>query len=182
MKDSSMRRIFIFVVCGFLLSSGIARTPADGMKAVAEQYAHLVLALGQYDPDYVDAFYGPAEWKTQAEKEKKSLDAIGAEAAELSATLNQDRPSPQSSPKGRGGREALASKTSDAATSGDEMLKLRREYLQKQISALSARVRMLKGEKLKFDNESRALYDAVAPTFPDSHFDEIIAELEKKIP
>ena len=21
-------------------------------------------------PDYVDAFYGPAEWKTQAEKEK----------------------------------------------------------------------------------------------------------------
>ena len=45
------------------------------------------------------------------------------------------------------------------------MLKLRREYLQKQISALAARVRMLKGEKLKFDDESRALYDAVAPTF-----------------
>ncbi len=115
------------------------------MNAVAERYAHLVLALGQHDPDYVDAFYGPAEWKTQAEKEKKSLDAIGAEAAELSATL---------------------AKTPDAATSGDEMLKLRREYLQKQISALAARVRMLKGEKLKFDDESRALYDAVAPTFP----------------
>jgi hypothetical protein len=46
------------------------------MNAVAEQYAHLVLALGQYDPDYVDAFYGPPEWKTQAKKEKKSLDAI----------------------------------------------------------------------------------------------------------
>src|SRR5215475_15549084 len=109
MKDSSMRRIFIFVVCGFLLSSGIARTPADGMKAVAEQYAHLVLALGQHDPDYVDAFYGPPEWKTQAEREKKSLDAIGAEAADLIATL---------------------AKTADAATSGEEMLKLRRDYLQ----------------------------------------------------
>ena len=137
------------------------------MNAVAERYAHLVLALGQHDPDYVDAFYGPAEWKTQAEKEKKSLDAIGAEAAELSATL---------------------AKIPDAATSGDEMLKLRREYLQKQIAALAARVRMLKGEKLKFDDESRALYDAVAPTYrqsgsdPDSHFDQIIAQLEKKIP
>ena len=71
---------------------------------------------------------------------------------------------------------------------GDEMLKLRREYLQKQISALAARVRMLKGEKLKFDDESRALYDAVAPTYrqsgsdPDSHFDQIIAQLETKIP
>jgi hypothetical protein len=62
------------------------------------------------------------------------------------------------------------------------MLKLRREYLQKQVSALAARVRMLKGEKLKFDDESRALYDAVAPTFQDSHFDQIIAQLEKKIP
>src|SRR5205814_6440302 len=62
------------------------------------------------------------------------------------------------------------------------MLKLRREYLQKQISALAARVRMLKGEKLKFDDESRALYDAVAPTYPDSHFDQIIAQLEAKIP
>jgi len=158
------------------------------MNAVAERYAHLVLALGQHDPDYVDAFYGPPEWKTHAEKEKKSLDAIAAEAAELSATLNQNRPSPQSSPKGRGGREAQASKSSDAEESGDEMAKLRREYLQKQIFALAARVRMLKGEKLKFDDESLALYDAVAPTYrqsgsdPDSHFDEIIAQLEKKIP
>ena len=125
------------------MSSGGAQA-ADGMNAVAERYVHLVLALGQHDPDYVDAFYGPAEWKTQAEKEKKSLDAIGAEAAELSATL---------------------AKTPDAATSGDEMLKLRREYLQKQVAALAARVRMLKGEKLKFDDESRALYDAVAPTY-----------------
>ena len=38
-----------------------------------------MLALGQHDPDYVDAFYGPAEWTMQAEKEKKSLNAIGAE-------------------------------------------------------------------------------------------------------
>jgi hypothetical protein len=131
------------------------------MNAVAERYAHLVLALGQHDPDYVDAFYGPAAWKTQAEKEKKSLDAIAAEAAELSAIL---------------------AKPPDAATSGDEMLKLRLEYLQKQVAALAARVRMLKGEKLKFDDESRALYDAVVPTYPDSHFDQIIAQLETKIP
>ncbi len=155
-----MRRIFVFVLCGFLMSSGSARA-ADDMNAVAERYAHLVLALGQHDPDYVDAFYGPSEWKTQAETEKKSLDAIGAEAAELIATL---------------------ARIPDAATSADEMLKLRREYLQKQISAMAARVRMVKSEKLKFDDESRALYDAVAPTFPDSHFDQIISQLEAKIP
>ena len=157
-----MRRVlFLFVLCALVTVSASARAAADAMNPVAERYAHLVLALGQHDPDYVDAFYGPADWKTQAEKEKKPLDAIGAEAAELSATL---------------------AKPPGAATSGDEILKLRREYLQKQISALAARVRMLKGEKLRFDDESRALYDAVAPTFPDSHFDQIIAQLEAKIP
>ena len=139
--------------------SGSVRATADAMNAVAERYVHLVLALGQHDPDYVDAFYGPAEWKTQATN--KSLDAIGAEASELIASL---------------------AKTPDAAGCGDELLRLRLEYLQKQISALAARVRMLKGEKLKFDDESRALYDAVAPTYPDSHFDKIIGQLEEKIP
>jgi hypothetical protein len=154
-------RILVLGFCSFIISSSVARAAADPMNAGAERYAHLVLALGQHDPDYVDSFYGPAEWKKQAEKEKKSLDAIGAEAAELSATL---------------------AKIPGAATSGDEMLRLRHEYLQKQISALAAQVRMLKGEKLKFDDESRVLYDAVAPTFSDAHFDQIIAELEKKIP
>src|SRR3982750_598534 len=113
-----MRILLSFVFSGLVASSGNAYAP-DPLSPVAEPYAHLVLSLGQHDPDYVDAFYGPAEWKTQAEKEKKSLDAIGAEAAELSATL---------------------AKTPMA---GDDLLQLRREYLQKQVAALAARVRML---------------------------------------
>jgi hypothetical protein len=161
MKDASMRRVFLFVLCGFLMSSGVARA-ADAMNAIAERYAYLVLALGQHDRDYVDAFYGPAEWKTQAEQEKKSLDAIGSEAAKLSATLIETPIAPGSA--------------------DSDLRQLRREYLHKQLVALGARARMLKGEKLKFDDESRALYDAVAPTFPDSHFDQIIAQLEAKIP
>ncbi len=119
------RVLFVFVLCGLVASSGDAQA-AENLNSVAEKYVHLVLALGQHDPDYVDAFYGPAEWKTQAEKEKKSLDAIGAEAAELSATL---------------------AKTSDAATSGDEMLKLRREYLQKQGAALAGAGADVEGQK-----------------------------------
>jgi len=135
---------------------------AGAMNTVAERYVRLVLALGQHDPDYVDAFYGPADWKTQAEQEKKSLDAIGTEAAKLSVTLTETPIAP--------------------GTPDSDLRLLRREYLHKQLAALAARVRMLKGEKLKFDDESRALYDAVAPTYPDSHFIQIIAQLESKIP
>ena len=36
--------------------------------------------------------------------------------------------------------------------------------------AVQARIRMLSGTKLTFDEESKALYDAVAPTYPASHF------------
>jgi len=153
--------LLLFLLCSFLISSGIARA-ADDMNALAEGYAHLVLALGQHDPDYVDAFYGPAEWKTQAEKEKKSLDQIGREAGKLSATLTETPIAP--------------------GTFESDLRRLRREYLHKQLSALAARVQMLKGQKLQFDDESRALYDAVAPTYPDSHFDAIIAQLDAKIP
>src|SRR5438045_6164504 len=124
-KDSSMRRaVFPFIRCGFLMSSGGAQAAADAMNAVAERCAHLVLALGQHDPDYVDAFYGPPEWKTQAEKEKKSLDTIGAEAAKLMQKLRVE------------GTAAPLVESSNGGKPGDEMLKLRREYLEKQISAL----------------------------------------------
>ena len=41
---------------------------------------------------------------------------------------------------------------------------------------------MLKGERLSFDDESRVLYDAVAPTFPESHFQAILNRLEKRFP
>jgi hypothetical protein len=34
------------------------------MNQVAERYVRLVLALGQHDADYVDAYYGPPEWRT----------------------------------------------------------------------------------------------------------------------
>src|SRR5438552_19216369 len=125
-----MRCAVLSVLCGLIVSNASVRA-ADELNAVAEKYAHLVLALGQHDPDYVDAFYGPPEWKTRAEKEKKPLDAIGAEATELRKKLIVDRT------LSRGGGIAFVD-SSDTKQSGDELLQLRREYLQKQISALAA--------------------------------------------
>src|SRR5919197_5896966 len=107
-----MRRLFsVFVLSVLLLSNTDAQAPTGAMNAVAERYLKLVLALGQHDPDYVDAFYGPAEWKTQAEKEKKSLDDVAAEAAQLLQQLRVDRTA------------APLVESSDAGNSGDEMLK-----------------------------------------------------------
>jgi len=41
---------------------------------------------------------------------------------------------------------------------------------------------MLQGRRFRFDEESRALYDAVAPTHPESYFKELNAAIEQELP
>ena len=140
------------------MAAGFAGTPTEGLDGVAPAYVKLVLALGVHDADYVDAYYGPSEWKTEAAAAKPGLDAIATRAATLLGELGRTPPG------------------------GDEMVTLRRQYLERQLSALAARVRILKGERLTFDQESKALYDAVAPTYPDTHFQQILAKLAQRFP
>jgi hypothetical protein len=125
------------------------------MNNIAEQYVRLVLAVGQHDSDYVDAYYGPPEWKPG--DTKTPLDAISSRAASLQEQLTRIRAAP-------------------------ELERLRHEYLSRQLSSLAARVRMLQGNRMSFDEESRALYDATAPVHGESHFQEILDSLEKRFP
>jgi hypothetical protein len=125
----------------------------------SERYIRLVLAVGQHDPDYVDAYYGPAELKAAAERDRLPLEAIDREAEAL---------------LGRLGRVA--------EPEGDEVARLRHVYLRRQLEALRARVRMLSGSTLTFDEESRALYDAVAPTHDASAFRDALNELAVLLP
>jgi hypothetical protein len=129
------------------------------MAQIAREYVRLVLAMGQHDPDYVDAYYGPADIKAEAGARKLTLDEIGKTVNTVSEWV-----------KGV------------PADGRDELSLLRHQYLEKQLSAMGARVRMLKGERLTFDEESKALYDAVAPTYPESHFQEVLDRLDKRFP
>ena len=137
--------------------------PPDPYRSVAEQYVKLVLAVGQHDGDYVDAFYGPPEWRKEAEGAKKPLATIDAQAAATEAQLAE---LPLPPPKGP-----------DA-----ELWTLRRQYLTRQLAAMRSRIAMLQGRKFTFDEESLALYDAVAPTKPVSEFDAVLAQLSAKLP
>ena len=129
------------------------------MSQIAHEYVRLVLAMGHHDPDYVDAYYGPADIKTGTDTAKLTLDDIGR-------TVNIVTDWVRGVP----------------ADGRDELSRLRHQYLEKQLSAMGARVRMLKGERLSFDEESKALYDAVSPTYPDSHFQEVLDRLDTRFP
>jgi len=137
--------------------------PADPFKNVAERYVRLVLAVGQHDADYVDAFYGPPEWRKEAETAKLALDAIDQQAAALEPAIAAVLIAP---------REAR----------DRELWALRRQYLVRQLAALRARVAMLTGKKFTFDEESVALYDAVAPTKTEAEFELVLTQLAAKLP
>ena len=131
------------------------------MGRIGEEYARLVLAVGRHDADYVDAFYGPPEWKAAADAGAPlPLDTIRERANAL--------------------RGELAASTMPVGT--DELILLRHAFLGRQLEALVARVDMLGGRKLSFDEESQALYDAVSPTHGAAHYEAILAKLERALP
>src|SRR5688500_11298645 len=90
---------------------------SDPMRTIAEKYVKLVLAVGQHDADYVDAFYGPEDWRKEAAAVKLALPAIDEQAAalekEIPAVAGAIRPTKADS----------------------ELWMLRQQYLQRQLSS-----------------------------------------------
>jgi hypothetical protein len=128
------------------------------MNTIAESYVKLALAVGQHDGDYVDAFHGPEAWMEEARATKISLRQIREEAQHLLAELHLRKPE-----------------------ASDELRSLRHQYLTKQLESLSARVEILMGKQFTFDEESKALYDAVAPQHSEEHFQSLLKHLDTKL-
>jgi hypothetical protein len=155
------------IAAGLVAGTGLsvvaeqAQAP-DPLLGVATQYVKLVLAVGQHDPDYVDAYYGAPGLRQEAEAAKLALADIDSRAATV---------------------ETETAKTPLPSWKDDqELWRLRKQYLQRQLKALRGRVSMLQGKRLTFDQESHVLYDAVAPTKSDAEFAAIIKKLEARLP
>ena len=159
-----MKRVHLWAACmaaTLLAPPAIVLSAEDApMNALAERYVKLVLALGQHDADYVDAYYGPPPWRKEVEAGKRPLVQIDTDAAALLTSLAAETP----------------------PATAEELIRLRHRYLTTQLGALRARVAMLQGRKLTFDEESMALYDAVAPTSETAVFERVIAELGTRLP
>ena len=125
---------------------GSASPGAQSLDHVAREYVRLVLATGRHDPDYVDAFYGPAEWKREAE-----------DGAPVPLDVLLD-----------GAREARAVLANSITPDTDGE---RASYLAGQLAALCAHLERLAGvARRSFDEESAVLYQARAPHFEPAYF------------
>ena len=124
------------------------------LDAVATSYVKLVLAVGRHDALYVDAYYGPPAWPTEAAR---------GEPIPLPGLLATTR--------------ALRRDLEEAEGPAD-----RKRYLDKQLVAVEAHLRRLSGERMTLTEECRALYDADPPHHDIAEFQAAHDALERLVP
>ncbi len=155
------KTITIFLLIG-LFSCQLKQDDNQKLNAIAEQYVRLVLEVGLYDAYFVDAYYGPEEWKPEPLSKEDTVfpaSKLLAKAENLNSQLQ----------------------TVDKNVL-DEKLILRYTFLVKQMQAVKGRIEFLGGKNFTFDEETKVFYDVVTPDYNVDHFEELIAELDKILP
>ncbi len=166
-----MKKFFIILLSALIFYSCSSKKETQNFKKldskmneIARNYVKLVLRIGQLDSDFVDAYYGPDSLKPH-DKLITADDSLKVKIecnAETDTLLNN--------------LEALKN------YKADEMLTLRYRFLFKQLLAVKAKLFMIGGGTLSFNDESKALYDAVAPAYSKEHFLKIIDKLNSLLP
>lgn len=130
------------------------------VNEIAEKYVKLVLEIGQYNGDFVDAYYGPEEWKPEGEK---------ADSIPSKDYINR--------------AQALIDQCDEVNISAfSEIEKDRLTMLKKQLLAVKTKVEMISGINYNFDEEALLLYDVAPPHYTQDYFDSLIVNLDKALP
>ena len=138
-----------------LALAACGRTPVDdsSLDPVAEEYVRLALAVGRHDENYVDAYYGPADWREQANSgDPLPVPTLLSRAEKLLARVRAADPSD------------------------------RRRYLEKQLLAVQGFLRRLSGESMTLADEARLLYDIDPPARSAEEFERSRARVEELLP
>ena len=128
------------------------------VDSIAEEYVRLVLALGVHDEGFVDSYFGPREWRVEAEASGLSPADIDQQATLLLDQLvwGPDR--------------------------ADEPGRRRAQFLEGQLRAVRGRAQIIGGTRMTFDEESQVLYGAVLPPLDLQELDRLHAELDRRVP
>ena len=159
-----MRKLY-FIISILILSCTSQKENKESVTLddISISYIKLALKIGQYSPDYIDAYYGPEALKL------KPLDSGSVKTFPAANLLNEVN--------------ILINQIEAIDTAGrDKLEKLRHEYLRSQISSVKTYIRIKDGQNYTFDQEALALYEARPPHFSAAHFDSLLTELDKILP
>lgn len=154
-----------FAVVVFVLVCISACTPEEKpyqtFNSLAERYVRLGLTIGQYDPDFVDAYYGPDSLKPSGSKsdsfpKDSLLTAVN--------TLQQE-----------------CKKYVDSSQSNDT-LRTRAIWMSRQLNAFAERIKIFSGSFSPFNEESKQLFSLEPPVYNEEHFRSLVRKLDSLLP
>jgi hypothetical protein len=157
-----MRSLVLFAsITFFMTGCAPEKEPSRNFNNLAENYVRLGLTIGQYDSDFVDAYYGPDSLKPKTAKDtsypKDSLlSAVNA--------LQQE-----------------CGKFADSLQSNDT-LRTRARWMSRQLSAFAERIRIFSGSFSPFDEESKQLFSVQPPAYSEDHFKLLVSKLDSLLP
>lgn len=147
--------LLALLLCG-CVSDQVA---SDSLDEIAKDYVQMQLEIGEREPGYVDAYYGPKEWAEAAKAAPRSLLALAKEAAALTARTNAVDPAKL-----------------------DPLSVRRRDFLLAQLRAASTRLRMAQGEKLSFAEEAQGLFGVRVEVKPIESYDPVLDRIAALVP
>lgn len=137
----------------------VKETQPMTIDTIAQDYVKLTLLIGQHHSSYIDAYYGPKEWRPSGEP--LALHELTSQAKVL--------------------REQLKKLSLNIEPSS----KQRVEFLQMQLDAAGFFISHLLDKKQKnssFDKEAKGLYDATSPEVDLSKLDLVLNQLDDLLP
>lgn len=146
------------ILCLLSACATTNRPEPRNLDAIGKAYIRLALAAGQHDDNLVDAYYGPEAFKLEAESDHRGAAELSDAAAALRDELRAT-PVPEY-----------------------RMERLRREYLESQLTALVTRLDMAAGEQLDFERQARLLYQSRPPEHQADDFEAIRERIAEIVP
>mgnify|MGYP006952614769 CR=1 FL=1 len=134
-----------------------AAQPGGVLDPIAREFVVQTLEIGERDPGFVDAYYGPPELQAAAKARPRSVAELKAASAALLTRL-------------------------DALPPSSGLERERRENLRGLIVAAHTRLRMLSGEKLPFVEEARGLFGVAPELKPLASYDPMLAKIDALVP
>jgi hypothetical protein len=136
-----------------------ALAPPPTLDWAAERYVKLSLEAGEREPEYVDAYYGPAEWAAAAKANPRDLPTLLKDARALKAEVAAIPP---------------------MSLTPDE--RRRRASLLGQLTAAETRLAMANGQKFSFADEARGLFGTAPDLKPLAAYDPVLAQIDRLVP
>jgi hypothetical protein len=147
--------LFVLV---FAISANAAERHTT-LDEAAQDYVRLVLEIGAHEKGFVDAYYGPPEWRIDAEAHPRDISELKAEADRIQSAL------------------------STMNTGAQQPMERRRSaWLMANIASARSRLDIIDGARFRFRDEATRLFALTPELRPLEGYDPVLERIGALLP